>query len=134
MFHKYIYKHKLTLVADHYSLIDILGSNCIIPILTHSTLHRYAITLSAYNYNICYKEGSYIANADGLSMVPMEISKEIEIFVKKLYLFLEMREIPMPIEDVEKDIEKDQLLLKVKGMVRYKFFELSFELSVESKC
>lgn len=119
MFHKYIYKHKLILVTDHHPLIDIVESNCIIPILTHSTLHRYAITLYAYNYNICYKEG-YIANADGLSMVLMENSKEIEIFVKNVYLFLEMREIPIPIEDVEKDIEKDQLLLKVKGMVCYK--------------
>lgn len=79
-------------------------------------------------------------------MIPMENSEEREMYVKNVCLFLEMREIPVSIEDIGKDIKKEQLLLKVIKMVRYGRLHLlvgeaykphlrrRFELSDESKC
>lgn len=55
-FYKYIYGHKFTLITDHQPLKAILGPNSNIPTLAHSRLQRYAIILSAYKYNMCYKK------------------------------------------------------------------------------
>lgn len=42
--------------TNHQALKFILGLNSNIPTLVHLRLQRYAVTLSAYNYNIYYKK------------------------------------------------------------------------------
>lgn len=54
-----------------------MGPNSNIPTLAHSRLEKYRIILS--NFNMCYKNGSEIANADELSGEPVEDTEEVEL-------------------------------------------------------
>ena len=70
-FHQYLYGRKFTLITDHKPLLAILGPKKGIPPLAAARLQRWAILLSAYNYDIQFKSTSTHANADGLSRLPI---------------------------------------------------------------
>lgn len=67
-FHQYLYgrAEPFTLRTDHKPLTSIFGNNHGIPEVTANRLQRYAIFLSAYNYNIEYVS-SAANSADFLS-------------------------------------------------------------------
>ena len=73
-FHKYLYGHKFTLITDHLPLKALLGSKKNIPTLAAERLQRWAIILSAYVYEIQYRKGSEMGNADALSRLPLPTS------------------------------------------------------------
>ena len=70
-FHQYLYGRHFTLITDHKPLTTILGSYHAIPTLAAARLQRWAITLSAYNYQIQFYSTKEHANADGLSRLPL---------------------------------------------------------------
>ena len=75
-FHKYLYGRKFKIVTDHKPLLGLLGQNKSIPDMTSPRLQRFAIMLSAYNYELVHVAGEKISNADGLSRLPMDNSKD----------------------------------------------------------
>ena len=66
-FHQYLYGRHFTLITDHKPLTTILGLYHAIPTLAAARLQRWAITLSAYNYQIQFRSTKEHANEDGLS-------------------------------------------------------------------
>ena len=70
-FHQYLYGRQFTLITDHKPLTTILGPYHAIPTLAAARLQRWAITLSAYNYQIQFRSTKEHANADGLSRLPL---------------------------------------------------------------
>ena len=70
-FHQYLYGHKFTLNTDYKPLLPILGPKKGISPLAAARLQRWAIWLSAYNYDIQFKSTFTHANADGLSRLPI---------------------------------------------------------------
>lgn len=70
-FHQYLYGHTFTLITDHKPLATILGPHTGIPTLAAAWLQRWALLLSAYQYDIQYWNGKEHANADALSRLPM---------------------------------------------------------------
>ena len=73
-FRRYLYWRKLHLITDCKPLTTILGSNKGIPSLAAARLQRWAILLSAYDYNIHYKSTTEHGNADGLLRLPLPIT------------------------------------------------------------
>ena len=63
-FHRYLYGRKFTLVTDHKPLTAILGPKKGVPTLAAARLQRWAMLLSAYNYDIRYKSTTAHSNAD----------------------------------------------------------------------
>ena len=53
-FHKFLYGRKFTLVTDHKPLLTLLGPKSPIPPLAAARLQRWALILTAYNYDIQY--------------------------------------------------------------------------------
>ena len=51
-FHQYVYGRKFHLVTDHKPLTTIFSPKASLPALAAARLQRWAITLSAYNYDI----------------------------------------------------------------------------------
>ncbi|GJQ67600.1 hypothetical protein Trydic_g8405 [Trypoxylus dichotomus] len=106
-----------------------------------STITRWAITLSGYDYEIQYRKGKLIANADGLSRASTLEETEIP---DTLYSFNTTDTIPL--NDIAYVTKKDMLLSKVKDLTiagwpaamsgnEYKpFFQKRHELSVENHC
>lgn len=69
-FHKYLYGRKFILLTDHQPLQFIFGKNKGIPTSAAARITRWAVTLSGYQYDIQYKKGTSISNADGLFRLP----------------------------------------------------------------
>ena len=70
-FHQYLYGRKFTILSDHKPLQYLLGETRGIPAMASARIQRWALTLSAYSYEIRYKPGADHANADGLSRLPV---------------------------------------------------------------
>ena len=70
-FHQFLYGRRFTLVTDHKPLKTILGSKNKIPPLAAARMQRWALTLSAYVYDIEFRPTGKHENADGLSRRPL---------------------------------------------------------------
>lgn len=68
--HQYLYGRAFTLITDHKPLTTILGPKEGIHPLAASQTQRWALLLSAYNYNIQFRPTDSHCNADGLSWLP----------------------------------------------------------------
>ena len=79
-FHRYLYGRKFTLITDHKPLTTILGPKKGIPSLAAARLQRWAILLSAYDYNIRYKCTTEHGNADGLLRLPLPPLQTVTTF------------------------------------------------------
>ena len=73
-FHQYVYGRKFILQTDHKPLTMILGSKSKLPTLAAARVQRWAILLSAYEYEIEYRPTEKHGNADGLSRLPLQSS------------------------------------------------------------
>ena len=70
-FHQYLFGNKFTIYSDHKLLRHIFAESRPIPTLASACTQRWALTMSAYNYDIKYKPGKYISNADMSSRLPL---------------------------------------------------------------
>ena len=70
-FHQFLYGRKFQLMTDHKPLTMIFGSKTGVPPIAAARLQRWALLLSAYSYNIIYKQGVDHSNVDGLSRLPL---------------------------------------------------------------
>ena len=60
-----------TILTDHKPLISIFSEKKLIPQMGSPRVQRWAVHLSAYEYNIVYQPGKHHANADALSRMPL---------------------------------------------------------------
>ena len=83
-FHKFVYGREITIITDHKPLLGLFGENKPLPEHASPRLQRWAITLSAYSYQLKYKPGCE-NTADALSRLPLKqqnsenVPEEIEI-------------------------------------------------------
>ncbi|PFX15182.1 Retrovirus-related Pol polyprotein [Stylophora pistillata] len=75
-FHQYLFGRRFSLLTDHRPLTFLLGPKRGIPVLAASRLQRWAIQLSAYQYDIEYRASKDHANADALSRLPRRTVEE----------------------------------------------------------
>ena len=115
-FHQFLYGRKCTLVTDHQPLLTILGPKTAIPPLAAARMQRWAIVLSAYDYQIEYRSSAKHSNCDALSRLPHEDSKigsESEIYT----LSAIDRDFPITATDIGKATLQDPVLSKVLDWV-----------------
>ncbi|XP_031330712.1 uncharacterized protein K02A2.6-like [Photinus pyralis] len=141
-FHKFIFGHKFTLITDHEPLKTIFGNKKSIPTLSHSRLQRWAIILSGYEYNIIYKKGSEVANADGFSRLPLKLNSGVQ----EVLSFTNMEEQPVTAEVVRSETGKDLNLIKVRQYVKEgwpqqcpnetlkPYFSRRMEITIDNDC
>ena len=70
-FHQYLFGCKFTIYSDHKPLQHNFVESHPIPTLASAHIQRWALKLSTYNYDIKYKSGKDISNADKLSGLPL---------------------------------------------------------------
>ena len=64
------------MLTDHKPLVTLFGHNKTIPPLAAARLQRWAIILSAYEYEIEYKPTCQHAIADSFSRLPLKVVEQ----------------------------------------------------------
>jgi hypothetical protein len=123
-FHHYLYGRSVpfTLRTDHKPLLSIFGSKKGVPELAANRLQRYALFLSAYNFNIEYVKSEQNV-ADFLSRSirsvqqdNLELQDELD---KAMYInfIADSTLLPLTMVDIQKETANDAVLFKVKDYI-----------------
>ena len=70
-FHHYLLGRTFTVYSDHKPLQFLFSEKRPVPTMASSRIQRWALTLSAYSYQIKFRPGKEQGNADGLSRLPL---------------------------------------------------------------
>lgn len=143
-FHQYLYGRKFTLLTDHRPLTTILGPYTGIPSLAASRLQRWALLLSAHAYDIKYRKSDSHCNADGLSRLPLQVTKP-ESNTVDIFYFREVEKAPVSAAQVKRETRNDPELSAVMDIIvkgrpagvdasLKPFLGRRLELSVQSGC
>ena len=93
-FHKYMYGRSFILVTDHRPLVTIMGPTKAVPPLAAVRLHRWALILQGYSYDVEYRPGSEHCNSDALSRLPCKQTDRPEAGV---FFFSGIDELPISV-------------------------------------
>ena len=106
------------LLADLQPLTSILGPKKGIPSMVAARLQRWAILLSAYNYDICSKPTKEHCNADGLSRPPLPSQERLQseegVAVFNMGQF---QALPVMFKEIKTATRLDPILSKVTSYV-----------------
>ncbi|XP_048481336.1 uncharacterized protein K02A2.6-like [Plutella xylostella] len=119
-FHQYLYGREIPFIlkTDHRPLLAIFGKKNGVPVMTASRLQRYAIFLSAYNYDIQYIAGDRNSVADYFSRMPVSDSfvEPEECAGRSLINFIVNETLPISFHDIKKATASDATL---KTVIKY---------------
>ena len=145
-FHQYLYGRQFTIVSDHRPLQHLFNESRAIPTMASARIQRWALTLSAYNYNIQYRPGKQLANADLLSRLPLSDTITDPPLPGETILLMEaLNTSPVTSANVETWTYHDKILSRVKQMIlqRWKkvndttfqpYLQRSKELTIQNDC
>lgn len=145
-FHQYLYGNHFLLYTDHKPLLGLLKEDRRIPEMAAARIQRWALTLSAYEYTLVYKEGrkNY---ADGLSQLPVQekfVEPPVPGEIKMVMEHLDQS--PIKADQIKQWTGQDPLLAQVVSYVKSgwpqkspdtslrPYFSVCSELSVEDGC
>ena len=110
-FHQYLYGRSFTIKSDHKPLQYLLGEKKGIPTMASARVQRWALTLSAYNYNVQYVPGQDHANADVLSQLPLPVQPNEVPIPEELVFLMENLEIsPIAVKQIKTWTNHDPIL------------------------
>ncbi|KAK4322800.1 hypothetical protein Pmani_006466 [Petrolisthes manimaculis] len=120
-FHQYIYGRNFTLITDHKPLTYLFGREAASPTMASPRVRRWALTLSAYDYNIQYKKGKDNSNADPLSRLPLpDLPRRVHT-PEELNLMIGMLNSSQVVSDdaIRRDSRREPILSQVLQWVRW---------------
>ena len=119
-FHQFLYGRQFTLLTDHKPLTTILGSHIGIPPLAAARMQRWALLLSAYQYDIRYRQSECHGNADALSRLPIvgapmeeEGTRDVEV-----YNVTQLETLPVTYQQLKTATNHDPVLGQVVQCIR----------------
>ncbi|XP_011689306.1 PREDICTED: uncharacterized protein K02A2.6-like [Wasmannia auropunctata] len=116
-FIQYLYGCRFILVTDHNPLLAIFGPNRELPSLAATRLHRWAIFLSSFLYDIEYRNTHRHGNADALSRLPLEDSKPVDVEIEEEIKAIAV-EHPITSNLVRQKTNRDPTLSSVTRFIR----------------
>lgn len=120
-FSQYVYGRHIIIYTDHKPLLGILSpiiwTTWAIPEVLSPRMMRWALKINSHDYELIYKRGSSIGNADALSRWPIG-SEEWQPITEAIEDILLLSETPSAMQYSPKDIAEktrdDEVLSKVK--------------------
>ena len=115
-FKQYLLGKKFKLQTDHKPLLSIFHPQKGIPEVAASRLQRWAITLSAYDYEVQYKPSAQHGNANALSRLPLESEDGAGNEEEEMVCLIEEQQLdnlPLKRKDIKEATEQDQILSQV---------------------
>ena len=119
-FDKYLAGHHFTLYSDHQPLQFLFNEGRQVPIMAASRIQRWSLTLGAYDYNIKYRPGSKMSNADALSRLPLPDQppdSQIAILGDIAQVLDHVSTNIVTAKDIKRWTEKDPVLLRVQRCI-----------------
>jgi len=117
-FHQYLYGRKFVILSDHKPLQYLLGETRGVPAMASARIQRWALTLSAYHYEIRHKPGADHSNADGLSRLPVSSDvAAVPIPGDVLLVFQTLQSTPVKAEQIRQWTDTDPVLSRVRRNV-----------------
>ena len=78
-FHKYFWGQHFKVYTEHKPLLGLLGQMKSLPQHSSARLQRLALLMQGYDYELIYRPGTNIANADALSRLPLPETVEAPV-------------------------------------------------------
>ena len=117
-FHQYIYGRQFQIITDHKSLLGLLHEHKGIPSMAASRIERWAIILSAYNYELIFKSGHKHGNADSMSRLSFQSDDcEKSSVFENYVLMAELYHSPTTSEDGAKYSAQNPIIAKVMDYI-----------------
>ena len=110
-FHQFLYGRKFTLVTDHKPLTTLLNPTRGVPALAAARMQRWALSLTAYSYNIEFRRTQEHSNADGLSRLPLPIQPPAN--PEFTYTIGQIQALPVTSESLVRASRQDPTIAKV---------------------
>ena len=126
--------------------MTILGPKKTIPQLAAAHLQRWALLLSAYNYQLEFRSSQNYSNADGLSRLPLKTEKPVTYSSEPtIFNIGQIESLPVFAHTVQTATRKDPMLSKVLHFTRngwpsevpeelQPFYSRQNELTIEHDC
>ena len=110
-FHHYLLGRKFKIYSDHKPLQHLFSETRPVPPMASARIQRWALTLSAYDYTICYKPGEKQANADSLSRLPLpESPAEVPIPREVILMMETLQGSPVTATQIRQWTDRDPVL------------------------
>ena len=117
-FHSYLVGRSFIIHSDHQPLFHLFHEAKAVSSMASARLQRWALTLSAYQYHICYKPGKQLANADALSRLPSPSSTSSDCLPGELTQLLNfIASSQLSIDNIKQWTATDPVLSRVKTFV-----------------
>ena len=118
-FHQYLFGWSFAIKSDHKPLQHLLGEKKGIPAMASARIQRWALMLSAYNYQVQYVPGKENMNADVFSCLPLPVQPKEVPTPEKLVLLIEGLDIsPVTLPQIKNWTDHDPVLATVRKFVQ----------------
>ena len=113
--HKYVYGRKFCIYSDHKPLQFIFGEKKVNSV-SSARIQRWSLYLSQYDYEIKYRKGGHMGNADCLSRLPLPGKTNIS----NIYInFCDISgEIPIRWENIALESKKDEMFSRIISYIQ----------------
>ena len=148
-FHSFLFGRKFTIITDHKPLLTLFSEVRPVPTQCSARIQRWSLTLSAYDYEICYRSSKAHSNADALSRLPLPVaSGEVNtpLPAETVLLMEHFESSPVTAKHIERETSRDPVLWRVLEFVRSgwpdscpedrlkPYWTKRWELSVQNNC
>ena len=114
-FRQYLLGHHFTIISDHKPLSYLLSPDKPVPPMASARLQRWALLLSAYDYDIRYRPGKSHANADTFSRLPLSTTPTSTSEPGETVLLFECLSVaPLTVTDIRRGTDRDPLLSRIR--------------------
>ena len=118
-FHYFLCGRRFTIETDHKPLLGLLGESKPLPLMASARVQRWAMLLSAYNYQLMYSPASQQTHCDALSRLPLPDSpKQIPAPAETVQLMEFIDSGPISQKQIRAWTRADPVLCRVLELTR----------------
>uniref|UniRef100_A0A3B3RQE8 ribonuclease H n=1 Tax=Paramormyrops kingsleyae TaxID=1676925 RepID=A0A3B3RQE8_9TELE len=111
-FHQYLAGRHFVIFTDHKPLLGLLHHSKPMPVILSPRMLRWSLIMGAYDYELCYRPGKQMGNADALSRLPLPAPDAATPPLEVLLLEM-VPDAPMHAEKIASCTLKDPVMSRV---------------------